>query len=43
MAQDAFIVFGGQADQRWLRLLRPGFRHCFAAIADAAAGRCWTR
>jgi hypothetical protein len=38
-AQQAFIVFGGQADQPWLRLLRPGFRHCFAALADAAG---WT-
>jgi hypothetical protein len=37
--QQAFIVFGGQADQPWLRLLRPGFRHCFAALADAAG---WT-
>ena len=37
--QQAFIVFGGQADQPWLRLLRPGFRHCFAALADPAG---WT-
>ena len=37
--QRAFIVFGGQADQPWLRLLRPGFRHCFAAVADGAG---WT-
>jgi len=39
MASDAgqrlFIVFGGRADHWWLRLLAPGFRHCFAAIADA--------
>jgi hypothetical protein len=34
-----FLVFGGRADQPWLRLLRPGFRHCFAAIRDAAG---WT-
>lgn len=33
--QRLFIVFGGSADQWWLRLLAPGFRHCFAAIADA--------
>jgi hypothetical protein len=32
--QRLFIVFGGSADQWWLRLLAPGFRHCFAAIAD---------
>jgi hypothetical protein len=37
--QQAFIVFGGQADQPWLRLLRPGFRHCFAALSDATG---WT-
>ena len=37
--QRAFIVFGGAADQPWLRLLRPGYRHCFAAVADA---RGWT-
>lgn len=38
-AQQAFIVFGGAADLPWLRLLKPGFRHCFAALADAAG---WT-
>jgi hypothetical protein len=32
--QRLFLVFGGNADQWWLRLLAPGFRHCFAAIAD---------
>ncbi|PHK95882.1 hypothetical protein CR162_05970 [Pseudoroseomonas rhizosphaerae] len=32
--QQVWIGFGGQADQPWLRLLRPGFRHCFAAIRD---------
>ncbi len=30
-----WIGFGGRADQPWLRLLRPGFRHCFALIRDA--------
>ena len=34
-AQLAWIVFGGAADQAWLRPLRPGFRHCFAALRDA--------
>ena len=33
--QRLFLVFGGSADQWWLRLLAPGFRHCFAAIADS--------
>ncbi|MES2712714.1 MAG: hypothetical protein V4653_14125 [Pseudomonadota bacterium] len=32
--QRLFLVFGGSADQWWLKLLAPGFRHCFAAIAD---------
>lgn len=32
--QYLWIAFGGQADQPWLRALRPGFRHCFAALAD---------
>ncbi|MBL6459162.1 hypothetical protein JMJ55_27960 [Belnapia sp. T6] len=38
-AQQVFLVFGGAADQPWLRLLRPGFRHCFAVLADAGG---WT-
>ena len=33
--QELWIGFGGHADQLWLRLLRPGFRHCFAALRDA--------
>ncbi|WP_137125561.1 hypothetical protein [Roseomonas sp. HF4] len=37
--QEAWIAFGGEADQPWLRLLRPGFRHCFAALRDEAG---WT-
>jgi hypothetical protein len=37
--QHAYIVFGGAADLPWLRLLKPGFRHCFAVLADAAG---WT-
>ena len=32
--QRVWIVFGGRADQAWLRTLHPGFRHCFAAIED---------
>ena len=34
--QRIWLVFGGEADQPWLRLLKPGFRHCFAAVADEA-------
>ena len=37
--QRVWIGFGGRADRGWLRLLRPGFRHCFAAIEDAQG---WT-
>lgn len=37
--QRVWIAFGGEADQPWLRLLRPGFRHCFAALGDEAG---WT-
>lgn len=34
--QAAWVVFSGRADHGWQRWLRPGFRHCFAAIEDAA-------
>ena len=34
--QRVWIIFGGRADHGWQRLLRPGFRHCFAAIEDGA-------
>jgi hypothetical protein len=34
--QRVWIVFGGRADHLWQKLLRPGFRHCFAAVEDAA-------
>lgn len=37
--QSVWFAFGGVADQAWLRLLRPGFRHCFAALGDEAG---WT-
>jgi hypothetical protein len=33
------LAFGGEADQPWLRPLRRGFRHCFAAVRDEAG---WT-
>jgi hypothetical protein len=39
LTQDLWIAFGGGADQGWMRLLRPGFRHCFAGLRDAAG---WT-
>lgn len=28
----ALVVFSGKADLWWLRLLRPGFRHCFVVL-----------
>ncbi len=34
-----WIAFSGRADLAWQRLLSPGFRHCFAALADH---RGWT-
>jgi hypothetical protein len=37
--QQVWIAFGGEADQLWLRPLRRGFRHCFAALRDEAG---WT-
>ena len=37
--QALWIAFGGGADQGWMRLLRPGFRHCFAALRDESG---WT-
>ncbi|WP_207460172.1 hypothetical protein [Azospirillum sp. SYSU D00513] len=34
----ALVAFSGEAALWWLRLLRPGFRHCFVALND---GRRW--
>ncbi len=34
----AYVVFCGQTDLAWLRVLKPGFRHCFLALND---GRHW--
>lgn len=33
----AFVVFSGQTDIRWLHVLRPGFRHCFAVVKTGGA------
>lgn len=30
----ALVVFSGQADLKWLRILKPGFRHCFVVIEN---------
>lgn len=37
-AGTALVVFVDQTECPWLRLLRRGFRHCFAAISD---GHSW--
>ncbi|WP_029009098.1 hypothetical protein [Azospirillum halopraeferens] len=34
----ALVAFSGAAELWWLRLLRPGFRHCFVVVND---GRHW--
>lgn len=34
----AWIVYRGEAPLWWLRLLKPGFRHCLALLTD---GRRW--
>lgn len=36
--QNAFVVFTGQTDLPWLKILKPGFRHCFVMLYD---GRRW--
>lgn len=36
--QSAWIIFSGYSDLRWLKILKPGFRHCFALLND---GQCW--
>lgn len=37
-APGAWVVFSGEAALWWLRLLRPGFRHCLVVLDD---GRHW--
>ncbi|PCI42073.1 MAG: hypothetical protein COB46_01745 [Rhodospirillaceae bacterium] len=34
----ALVVFSDQADLAWLRVLRPGFRHCFVLIKCGVEG-----
>ena len=36
----ALVVFSGKADLGWLRLLRPGFRHCFVLLELGGAWVC---
>lgn len=30
----AWVVFSGQTDMSWLKMLRPGFRHCAVLLND---------
>ena len=32
--QQGWVVFTGQTDLPWLKLLKPGYRHCFALLND---------
>lgn len=34
----AWVVFTGQTDMRWLKFLRPGFRHCYVLLNN---GKSW--
>lgn len=36
----ALVVFSGRADLAWLRLLRPGFRHCFLILGSNDGWLC---
>lgn len=34
---DAWVVFSGQCDElKWVRILKPGFRHCYVLLNDGA-------
>ncbi|HEY9163896.1 MAG TPA: hypothetical protein VIN57_04715 [Magnetovibrio sp.] len=37
-APRALVAFDGQTELKWLKLLRPGFRHCFVLVESHAAG-----
>lgn len=37
-SKKAWVVFSGQADLAWLKILKPGFRHCSLIIND---GQRW--
>lgn len=36
--QQAWVIFTGKTDIFWLKLLKPGFRHCFILLND---GKVW--
>ncbi|MBL4613957.1 MAG: hypothetical protein JKY27_03665 [Magnetovibrio sp.] len=33
----ALVVFSGDVDLKWLRVLRPGYRHCFVVVHSGDA------
>lgn len=37
MPRTALVVFVDQTECPWLRVLRRGFRHCFAAVSDGSS------
>ncbi len=37
-ALEAWVVFTGETDLPWLKMLKPGFRHCFVLMND---GKHW--
>ncbi|MGF1475206.1 MAG: hypothetical protein ACFB6S_06535 [Geminicoccaceae bacterium] len=40
MNRRAIVVFSGQTELRFLRWLRPGFRHCFVLVQDSEGWIC---
>ncbi len=36
--QKAWVVFSGRTDIGWLKILKPGFRHCYVLLND---GKRW--
>jgi hypothetical protein len=36
--QNAWVIFSGHADMAWLKILKPGFRHCSVLMND---GQSW--
>jgi len=36
-ARRALVAFSGEADLKWLRLLKPGYRHCFVLLESVDA------
>lgn len=38
--EKAYVVFTDNTDLWWLRLLKPGFRHCYLLLSGQG-GRCW--